>query len=133
MKKINSVCIIDDDSIFVYIVKRLMDESNFCDSIIEFDSSGDILFYNKKASEIYELDKNPSNSDSIYNLFPDNEKEGLTEAISKAEIDGSSFFISKAITSGNCEFIEIEVCKLAIANLQIMLTQFLESFTEKVF
>ncbi len=38
MKKINSVCIIDDDSIFVYIVKRLMDESNFCDSIIEFEN-----------------------------------------------------------------------------------------------
>ena len=38
MKKINSVCIIDDDSIFVYIVKRLMDERNFCDSIIEFEN-----------------------------------------------------------------------------------------------
>lgn len=38
MKKNNSVCIIDDDSIFVYIVKRLMDESNFCDSIIEFEN-----------------------------------------------------------------------------------------------
>ena len=38
MKKINSVCIIDDDSIYVYIVKRLMDECNFCDSIIEFEN-----------------------------------------------------------------------------------------------
>ncbi|RKR15018.1 response regulator receiver domain-containing protein [Maribacter vaceletii] len=38
MKKINSVCIIDDDSIYVYIVKRLMDECNFCNSIIEFEN-----------------------------------------------------------------------------------------------
>jgi len=38
MKKNNSVCIIDDDSIYVYIVKRLMDECNFCDSIIEFEN-----------------------------------------------------------------------------------------------
>ncbi|WP_299434198.1 response regulator [uncultured Maribacter sp.] len=38
MKKNNSVCIIDDDSIFVYIVKRLMDECNFFDSILVFEN-----------------------------------------------------------------------------------------------
>lgn len=33
-----SVCIIDDDSIFVYIAKRLLKESNFNDHILVFEN-----------------------------------------------------------------------------------------------
>ena len=33
-----SVCIIDDDSIFLYIAKRLMKESHFCEKIMVFNN-----------------------------------------------------------------------------------------------
>ncbi len=38
MKKISSVSIIDDDSIYVYIVKRLMNECDFCESITVYEN-----------------------------------------------------------------------------------------------
>lgn len=59
MAKINSVCIIDDDSIFVYIAERLMKESNFCEKIIVFENG-------KQGIEgLLEMDKNKKEMPSI--------------------------------------------------------------------
>ncbi|WP_298478906.1 response regulator [uncultured Maribacter sp.] len=59
MAKINSVCIIDDDSIFVYIAKRLMKESNFCEKILVFENG-------KQGIEgLLEIDKNKKEMPSI--------------------------------------------------------------------
>lgn len=43
MKKVRSACIIDDDPIFVYGTKRLMDEINFSDTIIVYDNGQDAI------------------------------------------------------------------------------------------
>lgn len=59
MAKTNSVCIIDDDSIFVYIAKRLMKESDFSEKIIVFENG-------KQGIEgLIELDKNKEEMPSI--------------------------------------------------------------------
>jgi len=41
MVKINRVCIIDDDPIFVYGTKRLMKEVNFSDTVIVYENGQD--------------------------------------------------------------------------------------------
>ena len=43
MKKLNDVCIIDDDHIFIYGIKRLMKEANFGDNILMFENGKDAL------------------------------------------------------------------------------------------
>ncbi len=43
MKKIESCCIIDDDPIFIYGTKRLMNEIEFCESIIVYNNGQDAL------------------------------------------------------------------------------------------
>ena len=43
MKKINIACIIDDDPIFVYGVKKVMDIINFCDNIMVFRNGQEAL------------------------------------------------------------------------------------------
>lgn len=43
MKKIEKVCIIDDDSIFIYGAKRLMKETNFCENLTVFNNGQDAL------------------------------------------------------------------------------------------
>lgn len=43
MKVKDSVCIIDDDHIFIYGVKRLMEETSFCDNLIIYQNGQDAL------------------------------------------------------------------------------------------
>lgn len=43
MKKISTVCIIDDDPIFIYGTKRLMTEIDFCETVIVFQNGQDAL------------------------------------------------------------------------------------------
>ena len=43
MKVKDSVCIIDDDHIFIYGVKRLMEETSFCDDLIVYQNGQDAL------------------------------------------------------------------------------------------
>ena len=39
----DSVCIIDDDHIFIYGVKRLMEETSFCDNLMVYQNGQDAL------------------------------------------------------------------------------------------
>lgn len=43
MKKFENVCVIDDDHIFIYGIKRLMKEVNFGDDILVYDNGKDAL------------------------------------------------------------------------------------------
>jgi len=43
MGKIESCCIIDDDPIFIYGTKRIMKETEFCDSIIVYNNGQEAL------------------------------------------------------------------------------------------
>lgn len=43
MKKIESTCIIDDDDIIIYGVKRIMKEIDFCDDILVFNNGQDAI------------------------------------------------------------------------------------------
>ena len=43
MKVKDSVCIIDDDHIFIYGVKRLMEETSFCDNLLVYQNGQDAL------------------------------------------------------------------------------------------
>ena len=43
MKVKDSVCIIDDDHIFIYGVKRLIEETSFCDDLIVYQNGQDAL------------------------------------------------------------------------------------------
>ncbi|NHF58796.1 response regulator [Flavobacteriaceae bacterium TP-CH-4] len=43
MKKIESACIIDDDPIFIYGTKRMMNEVNFCNQILVFNNGQDAI------------------------------------------------------------------------------------------
>lgn len=43
MKKIDSVCIIDDDPIFVYGARKLMEMADFCDNFLIFRNGYDAL------------------------------------------------------------------------------------------
>lgn len=43
MKKIETVCIIDDDPIFIYGTKRLMAEVDFCENVLVFENGQDAV------------------------------------------------------------------------------------------
>lgn len=43
MKKINSTCIIDDDPIFIYGTKRIMNEVGFSDNILVYNNGQDAI------------------------------------------------------------------------------------------
>lgn len=43
MKKIETACIIDDDSIFIYGTKRLMAEVDFCETVLIFENGQDAI------------------------------------------------------------------------------------------
>ncbi len=43
MKKIDSTCIIDDDPIFIYGTKRIMNEVDFCDDILVYNNGQDAI------------------------------------------------------------------------------------------
>lgn len=43
MKPHNSVCIIDDDHIFIYGAKRLIAETSFCDELLVYENGQDAL------------------------------------------------------------------------------------------
>ena len=43
MKKINCVCLIDDDPIFIYGTKRIIKEADFCDTILVFNNGQDAI------------------------------------------------------------------------------------------
>ena len=65
MKKINSACIIDDDDIFIYGTRRIMQEVRFCDDIIVYkngkeaiDGMQNYIKEGKKLPEIIFLDIN---------------------------------------------------------------------------
>ncbi|SDB19314.1 Response regulator receiver domain-containing protein [Flavobacteriaceae bacterium MAR_2010_188] len=51
MTKIDSVCIIDDDPIFVYGARKLMEISNFCDNVLIFRNGLDALEHFKPIIE----------------------------------------------------------------------------------
>ena len=65
MKKIDIACIIDDDPIFIYTAKRMMDLVNFCNNYLIFKNGSEainflrpIIEQNEKAPEIIFLDLN---------------------------------------------------------------------------
>lgn len=43
MRKIKSACIIDDDEIFVYGTRRIMEEVRFCDDIVVFNNGKEAI------------------------------------------------------------------------------------------
>jgi CheY-like chemotaxis protein len=43
MKKINSACIIDDDDIFIYGTRRIMQEVRFCEDIVVFKNGKEAI------------------------------------------------------------------------------------------
>lgn len=43
MKKFDNACIIDDDHIFIYGIKRLMIETNFCEEILVYYNGEDAI------------------------------------------------------------------------------------------
>ena len=43
MNKLKNCCIIDDDSIFIYGAKRIMKETDFCESIVVYNTGDDAL------------------------------------------------------------------------------------------
>ncbi len=51
MKKFNTICIIDDDPIFVFGTKRLIIQSNFCENILVFENGMEALDYLKPVIE----------------------------------------------------------------------------------
>lgn len=56
MSKIKTCCIIDDDPIFIYGTKRMIKETDFCNSVIVFNNGEDALLGLKEAYKIdYEL------------------------------------------------------------------------------
>lgn len=65
MKKVNSACIIDDDDIFIYGTRRIMQEVRFCEDIIVFkngkeaiDGMQNYLIEGKSLPDIIFLDIN---------------------------------------------------------------------------
>ncbi len=52
MKVKGGVCIIDDDHIFIYGVKRLIDETSFCDELLVYQNGLDALEELKDTSEL---------------------------------------------------------------------------------
>ena len=44
MKKIDLACIVDDDPIFVYGAKRMLELANFCNGFLVFNNGHDALF-----------------------------------------------------------------------------------------
>ena len=43
MKVLDNVCIIDDDHIFIYGVKRLIEETSFCENLLVYQNGQDAL------------------------------------------------------------------------------------------
>lgn len=43
MKQINTTCIIDDDEIYIFAVKRLIQKGDFCDNILIFKNGKDAI------------------------------------------------------------------------------------------
>ncbi|MGI9547285.1 MAG: response regulator [Flavobacteriaceae bacterium] len=43
MKVLENVCIIDDDHIFIYGVKRLIEETSFCENLLVYQNGQDAL------------------------------------------------------------------------------------------
>lgn len=43
MKVLDNVCIIDDDHIFIYGVKRLIQETSFCENLLVYENGQDAL------------------------------------------------------------------------------------------
>ena len=65
MKKINITCIIDDDPIFVFGTKKIMEMTNFCESIVvykngkeAYESLKAIILANEPQPDIILLDLN---------------------------------------------------------------------------
>lgn len=65
MKKINIACIIDDDPIFVFGTKKIMEMTNFCESIVvykngkeAYESLKAIILANEPQPDIILLDLN---------------------------------------------------------------------------
>ena len=65
MKVKDTVCIIDDDHIFIYGVKRLMEETSFCENLMVYENGQDALdefkenaTHGKKLPSIIFLDLN---------------------------------------------------------------------------
>ena len=52
MSKIKTCCIIDDDPIFIYGTKRMIKETDFCNSVIVFNNGEDALMGLKEAYKI---------------------------------------------------------------------------------
>jgi len=64
-KKVKRVCIIDDDPIFIYGIKRIMTEIDFCDEIIVYSNGesalnelGSLVREGKKLPDVILLDLN---------------------------------------------------------------------------
>ncbi|MBU0941360.1 MAG: response regulator transcription factor [Bacteroidetes bacterium] len=65
MKKINITCIIDDDPIFVFGTKKIMEMTNFCESIVVYENGKEayeslkaIILANEPQPDIILLDLN---------------------------------------------------------------------------
>jgi CheY-like chemotaxis protein len=99
MKKIDSTCIIDDDPIFVYGTKRLMNELNFSDNIFVYTNGQDAI------DGLYEIIENGEELPSVIFLdlnmpimngweflegfvkIPNNNREKVTIYIISSSVD----------------------------------------------
>ena len=52
MNRIKTCCIIDDDPIFIYGTKRMMKETDFCESIVVYNNGKDALIGLRESYEI---------------------------------------------------------------------------------
>ncbi len=52
MKKFNLACLVDDDEIFVFGAKRIIELSNFCDNLMIFPNGKEALDYIKAEKNV---------------------------------------------------------------------------------
>ena len=119
--RIKRACIIDDDSIFVYGIKRIMNEIDFCDEIIVYENGesalnelGSLVQDGKKLPDVILLDLNMPVMDGWVFLdyfvkIPNHNQDHLTLYILSSSINRDDIekakkypivnkFISKPVT-----------------------------------
>ena len=126
--RVNRACIIDDDPIFIYGIKRIMKEIDFCDEIIVYENGesalnelGSLVQEGKKLPDVILLDLNMPVMDGWVFLddfvkIPNHNQDHLSLYILSSSINPSDIekaknyaivddFISKPVTISDLKHI----------------------------